>query len=240
MKDTLYYCGVIAYFFPGASKTKPDGSDRFRTDMMKVREIWTRPLHFLEMNPIHLTEKEANVINLQQADVDCDSPFLAYPSGDNNKARADMARKRDRDFTNLHLSGNLISVWYVPFATFSNGHTVGCAYSNIGNPVYHYIIMAEDSNNSSNQSALAHEIGHILFGTVPNQNDSDPTGPATDVLITKSDGTTLTITPAHSLKENNVMYPIAGNNTGIEPSQHEKAAKSRILIGMTEPSVHDK
>lgn len=55
---------VVAYFFPGASKTKPDGSDRFRTDMMRVRETWKIP--FVELNPIELTQQEANEINLQQ------------------------------------------------------------------------------------------------------------------------------------------------------------------------------
>lgn len=236
MAKKNYFVGVIAYFFPGAAKTKPDGSDRFRTDMKKAREIWNIPL--VEMNPIDLTPQEANDINLQQADVDC-SPFL-NDAGENNKAREKMAIRRGRDYANLDLFGNWITVWYVPFATFSDGTAVGCAYPQVGNPVFHYIVMSENSNNSNNQSAFAHEVGHILFGTVSGQNDSDPTGPETTVLIPNDDGTTITITPSHSLKEDNVMYPNAGNKTGIESSQREKAAKSRILTVITPPSWDDR
>lgn len=235
MGKEFCFGGVIAYFFPGAAKTRPDGSDRFRADMMKAREIWN--IHLVEMNPIDLTQQEANDINLQQADVDCDSPFLNN-AGENNKAREKMALRRDRDFRDLDLFGNWISVWYVPFAKFSNGTAIGCAYPKVGNPVFHYIVISEDANNSNNENTLAHEIGHILFGTVPGQNNSDPTGPETTVLIKNDDGTTLTITPSHSLKEGNVMYP-KGNGTGIESSQREKAAKSRILTSITVPSVHD-
>lgn len=236
MAEVYNFCGVIAYFFPGAATTKPDGRDRFSTDMIEAREIWN--LRFVEMNTIHLTQQEANEINLQQADVDCDSDFL-NDDGPNNKAREEMAKRRYRDYVNLDLMGNWISVWYVPFATFSNGTSVGCAWPQVGNPVFHYIILSEDSNNPNNQSSLAHEIGHILFGTVSGENNSDPTGPETTVTIENDDGTTFTITPSHSLKEDNVMYPTAGNRTFIESSQHEKAAKSRILT-VTEPSVHDR
>ncbi|PGR28512.1 hypothetical protein COC52_08155 [Priestia megaterium] len=237
MTDESYFCGVVPYFFPGAAKTKPDGSDRFRTDMMRAREIWKIP--FVEMNPIYLTPEEANDINLQQADVDCDSPFLNEIPAKNNKARANMARRRYRDYVNLDLFENWISVWYVPFPTFANGKTVGCAYAKVGNPVFHYIVLAEHSNNSNNQSDLAHEIGHILFDTGTDENDSDPTGPETTVTIKKDDGTTLTITPEHSLKEDNVMYPVAGNRTGIEPIQRFKAKNSRLLTGIKPPSWDD-
>ncbi len=229
-EDSNSFGGVIAYFFHGAAKTKPDGSDRFRTDMIKAREIWKLPL--VEMNPIELTQQEANVINLQQEDVDCSSPFL-NDEGPNNHVREEMAKKRYWDYVNLDLFGNWISVWYVPFSTFSDGTTIGCAYPNTGNPVFHYIVMSENSNNSNNQSALAHEIGHILFGTVSGQDNSDPTGPSTTIFIQNDDGTTFTIEQKHSLKTDNVMYPIAGNNTGIESSQREKAAKSRILTSIT-------
>ncbi|ETT30284.1 hypothetical protein C161_27553 [Paenibacillus sp. FSL R5-192] len=235
--EVRYFGGVIAYFFPGAAKTKPDGSDRFRTDMMKARDIWDIPL--VGVSSIDLTHQEANDINLQQNDLDCDSSFL-NDEGPNNQAREKMAIRRHRDYVDLDLFGNWISVWYVPFATFSNGTTIGCAWPQVGNPVYHYIIMAEDSNTSDNHSALAHEIGHILFGTVSGQNNSDPTGPSTTVLIPNDDGSTFKITPSHSLKKDNVMYPNAGNNTGIEITQREKAAKSRILTGIAPPSVWDK
>lgn len=204
--------------------------------MIEAREIWNLPL--VEMNPIHLTQQEANDINLLLVDVDCDTTFL-NDDGPNNPAREAMAIRRYRDRVNLDLSGNWITVWYVPFATFSNGTSVGCAWPQVGNPVFHYIIMSEDSNKLNNRSALAHEIGHIFLGTVSGQDNSDPTGPETTVSIQNADGTTITITPSHSLKENNVMYPIPGNRTGIESSQREKAAKSRILTGITEPSTHD-
>ncbi|MDQ1913720.1 hypothetical protein RAC89_25290 [Paenibacillus sp. GD4] len=99
--------------------------------------------------------------------------------------------------------------------------------------------MTEDSNKPENQSCLAHEIGHILFGTVPGQNNHDPTGPETPTLIQNDDGTTTTILPRHSLKPDNVMWSPSGNNTVIEPSQREKALKSRILTSITPPDVWD-
>lgn len=233
--EVYFFAGVIAYFFPGATKTKPDGSDRFKTDMMNARKIWGRGIRLVGISSIDLSQQEATDINLQQSDLDCDKPF--FPP-DGNRPHEKMAMRRHRDYVDYDLFGNWISVWYVPFATFSDGNTVGCASSQVGNPVYHYIVLAEDSNTSDNQSVLAHEIGHILFGTVPGQDKSDPTGPSTTVLIQTDDGT-FTITPNHSLKEDNVMYPNAGNNSRIESSQREKAEKSRILTAITPPSVWD-
>lgn len=217
----FYFVGVVAYYFPGVSITKPDGTDRFRSDVFRARDIWNFP--FVPVGAVQLTLQEANVISLQQSDVHCSEQFL------NTRARQLMQIRRVTDSTCFFK--DLITVWYVPFDTFADGMAVGCAWSNIGSQgsEQHHIFVTENANNSSNLSLLAHELGHILFGTVPKQDNSDPTGPDITTLIQKKDGTTTVITPLHSLNEDNVMYPTPGNRTVVERSQLEKMVLSRLV-----------
>lgn len=213
--------GIMAYYFPGVSTTKPDGTDRFQSDVSRARQIWNFPI--IPTRAVQLTQQQADVINLQQSDLTCSGGFL------DRRARQLMASRRVTDSTRFYK--DLITVWYVPFNTFERSSTVGCAWSNVGDPgsEYQHIIVTENANNSSNLSLLAHELGHIFFGTVPGQDNSDPTGPDLTTLIQNENGTTTTITPSHSLAEDNVMYPTPRNNTVVERSQRKKMASSRLV-----------
>lgn len=213
------FIGIVVYILgnPILDRPGPLGwggmVNRVQDDIQVAREIWGIPFVRTRIELVNPSE-----IGLTQNDLICSRALEDKP------AFQRMLTKRHNDGFNP----DWITVWYVPFQRMENA--AGCAPGNRSvqfpngskSVEYQHIIMTNSLATNTNRSALAHELGHILFQTVPGANGKDPSSNFND---------------DHSPLENNVMWPIAGNRRGVTDSQIQHALKSRLLPqGILPPS----
>ncbi|HDR7242630.1 TPA: hypothetical protein QCW90_003321 [Bacillus mobilis] len=204
IEGTSLYGGIslLVYFLPGANKTDADGNNRLQMHLQRARSIWPFPI-LLESSPIDTNTDFGFPNNLDAID---------YTS---SSLRSAQERRSSELVLGRTVPSTVITVWY---GVFSESDLAGLAISN--NPgnrlgttkVYQHIFIA----NETSMSTLAHEIGHILFGTVLGEKNTDPTSNDTS---------------PHSPLPDNFMNPPSSNKTGITPSQVEKACKSFLFFG---------
>jgi len=214
------FIGIVIYIVGNSNLDRPGPSgwggtiNRVFDDIQVAREIWGLPFARMRIQSVDPSE-----IGLIERDWTCGNDEI-----DTNPIFQRMLRKRHND----GFDPDWITVWYMPFESMTNA--IGCAPSNrrVRFPdstlsvEYQHIIITNAAASRVNRSVLAHELGHILFATVPGANGNDPTS---------------NFTNAHSPMDNNVMWWIAGDRRGVTDSQIQHALKSRLLPrGIIPPS----
>lgn len=204
-----------AFYLIGAEIRRPNlqsGMDRFTADVERARALWNIDMRIHEIGNGSGTDTGGAAVDPEFPPLSCTDNSLQNSS--------QFINFLDHYMQAGVAPENRIFVLYVGNETFPNGTTAACAYSNVlvRGRRYNVIIMTNGCNNSANDSIFAHEIGHILFGTVPNQTNVDPT------TILDSRGPN-----PHSYRSGNVMFPAPGNNTELLSTQLEKAKKSRLF-----------
>lgn len=203
---------VVGIYTAGASIFKASGQDRFSFDVDRARALWNININILNITNGSGTDTEGVIVD----------PFFPSLTCDNNFRNDSAVRAFLRNIT---IDGgaptNRIHVIYVGETAFANGNTAGCAWTGIpvGNRNYNVILMTNGGNNGANDSLFAHELGHILYGTVPNSTNADPT------TILDNRGAR-----AHSYRLTNVMQPTPGNRTELLSDQIAKAQRSNLFV----------
>lgn len=191
---------LVIYILPRTIRTVPGTSvDRIEEDLRRAKRIWGWPIKVAR-----LIETSSD-FGLAHRQLLCNDRF-----SQSSVFRA-MEKRREAD----GFPPEWITVWYVPNFRFSDNSTIACAYSNrtVGNRLYQHIIMSARTAAQENRSTLAHELGHIFFSTVPGENNSDPTSRNNP----------------HSPISSNFMSTPAGNKTGIDIRQIQKACRSPLF-----------
>ncbi|SFB07920.1 MULTISPECIES: hypothetical protein [unclassified Bacillus (in: firmicutes)] len=191
---------LVIYILPGTVRTVPGTSvNRIVEDLKRAIGIWRLPIEVVK-----LIETSTD-FGLAHGKLQCNERFAQ-----SSVFRA-MENRREAD----GYPSEWITVWYVPNFRFSDNNTIACAYSNriVGNRLYQHIIMSGRTAAQENRSTLAHELGHIFFATAPGENNSDPTSRNSP----------------HSPISSNFMSTPAGNKTGIDIRQIQKACRSALV-----------
>ncbi|MDA1581925.1 hypothetical protein [Bacillus cereus group sp. TH228LC] len=233
---------VIGFYLPGAETTKKDGRDRLDADLAIAREIWPFPI--AQISPgIHLTNEDLGPnFNFppQLGSVTANSPEMIK-----------LQRiRRDFKMYNQLLSTKIVTVWYAPFPETTTG-TIGLSWFNLKDPDdpdinhakrYQHIIVCNAANDGLNESTIAHELGHIFWGTAVekingnlvqiNPNGCDPTASQCrkDTPEDRHSPTIVTLNNIPTPNQNNVMNPLAKNKKGLWSSQIELATKTFLFL----------
>jgi hypothetical protein len=210
-EDKPEFVGLVIYILSGATRTVPGTSkNRVVEDIKRAHEIWG-----FSILPVKVIEIKDTDYGISRVKLSCDEAFI------NTDTFQAMNLRRMKD----GFPAEWITVWYVPNHIFSNRNTIACACANLltDSSQFQHIIMSGRTAAPENRSTLAHELGHIFFGTVPGENNSDPTARNNP----------------HSPIRNNFMSTPAGDKTAIDIRQIEKACRSR-LVPPCKPALYKK
>ncbi|WP_336769625.1 hypothetical protein [Bacillus bombysepticus] len=205
---------VEATYLYGAEMTR-GGIDRAKADIELARELWGIDIQLGEINDFATITPDPTgsagavfYVGVDKEDLVCGKEFR-------NK---ENIKKILREYIT---SGGMtprhrIHILYMGHDSFINGNTIGCAWTDydIEGGKYQVIALTNRANNEFNVSTCAHELGHIFFGTVPQESNTDPTA--------------VSEPSSHSPRADNVMNSVAGTNRVITTEQRAKAMKSRI------------
>jgi hypothetical protein len=201
------FVGVVIYTFPETRKVHEHGFEnlplpRFDLDIVTARTLWNLPI--INTRIIDISD---NNFGWNKNDLTCGKDF----------ANSDFFQKLQQRRVADGVPNDWITVWYAPvnFNDFNEvtGGTVGCTYPNENfprdtGPELQNIIIG----NAANQFALAHELGHVFYFTIPgNAKGADPTGNGT----------------VHSTLPNNLMNP--KNGSSLVEIQRQRASDSRLF-----------
>jgi len=205
------YFEVVATFLPGATLTI-NGLPRAEEDIKWASSCWGIDIRLVSYNDFSGGDQTVVDSRITDSDLQCDSGSTLSKNEDFKKFF------REYIIPDEPTPPTRIYILYIGSDVFPNKQTIGCAHHNfsLNNYRYQIIIISDDAAKSWNKSACAHELGHIFFGTVPQQSNDDPTSNKNHPN-------------AHSPNSNNVMYSPSGENQIITDEQRSKALKSRLI-----------